>query len=141
MLSNRRDASIDPSLLGCWRVVSTDMIAGKTVSLIGGLPDEYVEFTDDGRYRVDLLDRRPGESRYRIVPSGAEHGLDVWTEGLESLVARCVYQIDGDGLLVCVAGNHGPRPTEIRRDDEKLWCVMKLTRSQYPGRRRRTGRS
>jgi len=138
MLPGDPVTSIDPSLPGCWRVLSIDMIAGKTVSLIGGLPDEYVEFTDDGRYRVDLLDRRPAESRFRVVPSESENGLDVWLEGLESLVAQCIYRIDGDDLIVCVAGNHGPRPTEIRRDDGKLWCVIQLTRSQSPNRRRRT---
>lgn len=113
------------------------MIVGKTVSLIGGLPDEYVEFTNDGRYRVDLLDRRPAESRFSIVLSKPDNGLNVWIDGLESLVAQCIYRVDGDTLTVCVAGNHRQRPTVIRRDDEKLWCVIKFTRAEPPKRRRR----
>lgn len=137
MSSNSPDSPSDPALLGSWRVMSTDMILGKTVSLIGGLPGEYVEFTPDGRYRVDLLDRRPSESRYSAVVSEPDSSLDVWNVGLESLVAQCIYQIDRDRLTVCVAGNHRQRPTEIRRDDDKLWCVITFTRAAPPKRRKR----
>lgn len=122
------DAPTDSELLGHWRVLSIDMIDGKTVSLIGGLPDEIVEFTDDGRYRVDIKHRNPAESRYCAVASPTNSDLDVWSEGLESLVSRCLYRIEGNELTVCVAGNHRSRPTEIRRDDDQLWCVIQLAR-------------
>ncbi|QDT14567.1 hypothetical protein [Alienimonas californiensis] len=129
--------SNDASLVGCWRVEATDMIEGRTVSLIGGLPGEYVEFTDDGRYRVDLLDRRPSEGPFERVRSDFGPGLNFWIEGLESLITRCLYEIDGDSLTICIAGDYGPRPVAVRRDDDKLWCVKTFRRCERPRRRRK----
>jgi hypothetical protein len=131
---------VDDPLIGCWLVKSTDMIPDRAVSLIGGLPGEYVEFTADGRYRAGLADRRPAESRYRTIPNADTSQLDIWIVGLEPLCARCLFRIAGDSLTICIAGNSGERPTEVRRDDRRLWCVMSLERSERP-KRRRSGRT
>ena len=114
--------------------MSTDMMVGKTVSLIGGMPGEHVEFTSDGRYRVDLMVRRPPESRFSVALSEPDSALNVWIDGIDSFVAQCLYQIRGDTLMVCVAGNHRERPAEIRRDDGKLWCVIRFSRAERPKR-------
>src|SRR5579859_4508758 len=98
---------MDHALIGCWRVKSTDMIVGRVVSLIGGLLGEYVEFTADGQYRVDLADRRPDESCYRAVPGADLSELDIWIAGLESLGAQCVYRVADESLTICIAGNQG----------------------------------
>jgi hypothetical protein len=62
--------------------------------------------------------------------------LDIWITGLESLVARCVYKVSGSQLVICIAGNYGERPTEIRRDDERLWCVITSEKTELPKRQK-----
>ncbi len=131
---------MDDALIGCWRVTGSDMVVGRSVRLIGGLLGEFGEFTADGRYRVDLADRRPLDSRYRTSATAETMDLDIWIEGLETLGAHCIYRIDGDTLAVCIAGDSRPRPTELRRDDGRLWCVMIFERS-VPPKRRRSARS
>ena len=118
------------SIVSIWRVKQIDMTIGHSVSLIGGLPGEYVEFTDDGYYRVDIKDKRPGVSRFKTARSSSWSELDIWIEGLEALVKQCIYRIDGDLLTICVAGNSGERPTEFRRDDQLFWCLLTMERAK-----------
>ena len=123
---------MDKELLGCWRVVNTDMVVGRAVRLIGGLPGEYVEFTGNGLYRLDIERPNPSECHCRTSTSGRLGELDVWIKGLEPLTTRCLYQIADDGLEICISGDSRERPTELRRDDERLWCLMTLKRAEPP---------
>jgi hypothetical protein len=122
---------MDPALVGWYRVKGFDMVVGRTVSLIGGLPGERVEFTEDGRYRVWELRDLAGDSRYAAWPQKKPAEMDVWIPGMD-VVSRCAYELAGKELRVCVGGDHGPRPTEIRRDDERLWCVIRFERCKAP---------
>jgi hypothetical protein len=49
-------------------------------------------------------------------------------EGLERLRTRCIYQVDGRRLRICIAGDSGLRPTEIKRNDERRGCVIMCER-------------
>ena len=116
--------------------MSTDMIVGRAVRLIGGLPGEYVEFTKRGIYRIDLGSPCPSECHYRVSTSNGLGELDIWIRGLESLITQCIYYIAGDDLEICIGGDSGERPTKLQRDDERLWCLMTLKRSEPPKRRK-----
>jgi hypothetical protein len=126
---------VHPDLSGFWRVDAIDMIHGPVVRLIGGVPGELIEFTADDRMVIWRGGRATPPARVRHAPDAESPGLDIWTDGLESFVARCVYRVEGDLLRICVAGNSGVRPAAIMRDDERLWCVMTLSRSRAPRRR------
>ena len=52
--------------------------------------------------------------------------MNVWTEGLYGLMSLCIYRIQDGILEICVAGDEPPRPTDFRRDDERLWCLVAL---------------
>jgi len=127
---------MDEKLIGCWRVKSTEMVENRVVSLIGGLPGEYVEFTADGRYRVDIKDESAGSSCYKVLNAQETNELDIWIASLARLVARCIYEIHGDTLIICIAGNYGTRPDVIRRDDDLLWCIVTMERAKRPKSRR-----
>ncbi len=86
---------LDSELVGCWKVIAHDMLEGRSVSLIGGLPGEFAEFTADGRYRVDLREKQPCEYRYRVTAGARGGELDIWSEGMESRPARCLYRVNG----------------------------------------------
>ncbi len=124
---------LDSQLLGLWLVKSIEMEPEKAVALIGGLPDELVEFTDQGEYVIwgEPTDPHKRVSRCRCHPTNPP-GLDVWIPGLEPLTAQCIYKVDGNELVICIAGNAGKRPSEIRRDDQKPWCLVQLERWTGP---------
>lgn len=120
---------MDTLLIGLWSVRGIDMVPDRAASLIGGLPGEVVEFTADGRYVVWGDPSAPDRtaSRYRCHDTDPP-GLDVWIPGLESLVRRCVYQVDGAVAQVCIAGDSRGRPAAVRRDDSRIWGVVTLYR-------------
>ena len=121
---------MDENLIGYWRVLATDMIADRAVTLIGGLPGECVEFTSNGLYRVGIEAPPPSEYHYRTSVSNSLGELDAWIKGLEPLTARCLYGVSDDELKICIAGDSKDRPTELRRDDEQLWCIMTLKHTE-----------
>ncbi|HJZ59561.1 MAG TPA: hypothetical protein VKE74_31745 [Gemmataceae bacterium] len=128
---------MDEIIVGFWRVRSIDMVEDRAVSLVGGLPGEIVEFTSDGRYVLWGDPSRPSTSCCRTFRWKGRSALDVWIEGLEALTTRCIYQVEGPNLLVCIAGDSQPRPAEMKRKDARLWCLMSLERSEPPPKRRR----
>jgi hypothetical protein len=130
---------MDEQLVGFWRVRSLDMIEDRAVQLIAGAGQigESVEFTASGKYVMWADPRRPATSRCRSFRRGGVSALDIWIEGLERLRTRCIYQVDGRHLHICIAGDSGRRPTEIMRDDERLWCVMACERCDPPPKMRR----
>jgi hypothetical protein len=127
---------MDKQLLGFWRVRSLDMIEDRAVRLIAGLPDQVVEFTAPGNYVVWADPRRPARYRCRSFMRKGIRALDVWIEGLEPLRTHCIYHVDGSHLQIGIAGDSGSRPTELRRDDERLWCVLSCERCEPPPRAR-----
>jgi hypothetical protein len=135
---------MDQRLLGFWSVRSIDMVPDRCVGLIGGLPGELVEFTSDDTYVVWGDPSRPHTTiqhcRWHEKTDPPE--VDIWISGLESLAAKCVYRFDEEALVIGIAGNAGPRPTDIRRDDDRLWCVVTLDRwhGPPPAKRRRRRR-
>ena len=135
-----RTPDSDDALIGCWRIKSFDAPADRVVYIIGGMPSDYVEFTKTGKYVWDLAGR-PMDCHYRAVRAGDVGELDVWIGDLEPLARNCIYRIDGDVLTICINGTRdGERPTEVRRDDERLWCVKTLERCERPHRSRKLGR-
>lgn len=118
---------MDARLCGFWQVLSVDMVSDRLVNLVAGLPGEIVEFAASGRY---INWGQPGEAdphRYVLRWFDTEPpGLDIGLPGFPK--SHCIYAIAGDELCLCMAGDHLPRPTEIRRDDERLWCVKTYKR-------------
>jgi hypothetical protein len=127
---------MDKQLLGFWRIRALDMVEDRAVRLIGGLPDQIVEFTAKGEYVQWADPRRPARSRCRSFTRKGIQALDVWIERLEALTTHCIYQVDGSNLQICIAGDSGSRPKEIRQDDERLWCVLSCERSEPPPKMR-----
>lgn len=132
---------MDIRLGGFWSVRTIDMVPNRAVRLIGGLVGELVEFTADGHYILwgDPADPDRGEKLFRWHDSDPP-GLDIWIPGLEPLANQCLCRIAEDEMQICVSGDSRPRPTEIRRDDRKLWCVYSFVRWGRPApieRRRR----
>ena len=122
---------MDRRLVGFWRIDTIDMVPDRAVQLIGGLLNEIVEFTDNDRYVLwgDPSDPRKINCRFLDTDPPA---MDFWIRGLESLGSKCLLDIQDSRLKICIAGDSGERPTEIRRDDELLWCVMSLERWNGP---------
>lgn len=130
------------SLSGWWKVSAVDMVRKRAVRLIGGLPGEVVEFTTDNRYVVwDDAGPLTGSSKFRHTTEGGFLALDIWIPGLEALTTRCIYRTTTDALELCIAGDSGPRPTEFKRDDERLWCLVFFSRCEKPVVRARRRRS
>ena len=135
---------MEDEIFGFWRIVSIDMIAGHAVHLIGGNPGEFAEFTSQGTYlfgarRQFAQGRKPAlHCRFETKFSQEISQLDIWIPSLKALVCRCVYRVEQNRLTICVAGDHGERPTEIRRDDERLWCVITMKKAKLPQSRKQS---
>lgn len=126
---------METGLIGCWYVSAIDM-PNQCIELIAGVPGEHVEFTADGRYRSGLERRTPSDYCYRAKMGSNLGELDIWQDELpRQFGAQCVYRIIGDILAICIAGNNGKRPTDLRRDDSRLWCVMTYQRAERPPKR------
>ena len=128
---------MDPALVGCWRVVGIDPVGESAVKFLAGLPadlvGDLVEFLDAGCCVTDAASGRPRAVYLcRTFRRGWLACLDVRSAGPPPRVTRCVYRVDGDRLSICMAGDHGPRPRAVRRDEQRLWCVMTLARSERP---------
>jgi hypothetical protein len=131
---------MDQELVGFWRVRAFDMIEDVAVQLIAFEVGERVEFAAIGKYVMWADPRRPATYRCRSFRRRGVSALDIWVEGLERQRSRCIYQVDGPRLHICIAGNRldsarrlrARRPTEIKRDDERLWCVMTCERCDPP---------
>jgi hypothetical protein len=109
-------------LHGFWQVAHVDMVSDRAVSSVAGTPGELVEFRTDGRYVVWGDPAEPEPLRYVLRLLDTEPpSLDIGMAGLPK--SQCIYCVAGDELRLCVAGDHGPRPTDIRRDDTRLWLV------------------
>ena len=94
---------LDDALIGCWRITAFDSAPDRTVYVIGGMPGDYVEFTKTGKYVRDLAGH-PLDCHYRAVRKGSVGEMDVWIEDLEPLARKCIYQIEGDVLTICITG-------------------------------------
>ena len=132
--------SLDPLLIGWWKVLSTAMPRGKVLGLIGGLPGERVSFSEAGHYNVFPMDSDSQCFRCGIAQPYRE--LDIWIRGLETLTALCIYTIEDDTLKITVTGRLSgedatkvKRPTEMRMDELLNWAVIEMKRCQPPKRR------
>ena len=85
----------------------------------------------------DLDDPLP--QHCRTLEENGFQAMNAWTEGLYGLMSLCIYRIQDGILEICVAGDKPPRPTEFRRDDERLWCMLSLERGEAP--KKKKGRS
>lgn len=108
-----------------------DMIEGEVVSSLGGLDGDIVEFSAAGKYIV-YVDGRKLDCQCKFARKGAFDCFETWIVGLKDLVTRAIYKREGDCLVVCIAGNYGPFPTALRRDDAKLWIIMKFEKTEPP---------
>ncbi|MFO0909049.1 MAG: hypothetical protein U0794_11990 [Isosphaeraceae bacterium] len=120
------------ALLGFWKVQSIEAPEGRTVMLIGVLPGRIGEYRADGHFVNWSEPRRISETRYQAHLEDGRMALDHWIEGLEPLVRRCVYELEGNILRICVPGAEGPRPTHVVFDPDRVWCVITLKRCDPP---------
>lgn len=120
---------MDPQLVGKWKVRERRMTSKQMVKLIAGLPGDQVEFTKDNRYVV-FTDRDPEPFDYICQCHKTEPlAIDVWVKSMKKGMAKCIYSVEGDERQICVCGNtkayiETKRPTEIKQDDDQLWCVI-----------------
>ena len=132
---------MDPELIGVWVIRDVDMIEDTVVSTLAGLPGEHVEFTADGRYVVDLKQKNPCDYLCRTLQSNEGHpAFDTWIENMDG-VTESIYQIEGNALTICTAGDEKKRPTKLIRNDKKRWCMMVLERAEHPKRKYRRGKT
>jgi hypothetical protein len=122
---------VEDDIIGFWRVTSVDMIEGVTVSILPGLAGEIVEFSSEGEYILHIPGRSRA-SRCRFLDEPDFVAFDTWIVGLEGLVTRSIARRNDNLLSVCIAGNYGHRPTELRRDDAKLWVMKEFERVERP---------
>lgn len=135
-ISQEAEDAVETGLIGCWHVIAIDM-PNRSIQLIAGVPGEHVEFTADGKYLSGLERPTPADYRFRAKMESNLGELDIWQDELpREFGAECVYRIVGDTLSICIAGNHGKRPTDLCRDDSRLWCVMTFQRAERPRKRR-----
>lgn len=133
-------SSLDPQLIGWWKVQSIEMPEGQPLGLIGGLEGDRVSFSKTGRYNVFPDDG--GTQRFRTRIAKPHRELDIWIKDLEPLVSLCLYAIEDDVLTITVAGrplDSDPedvrRPTSMRMDKRRSWVVFKMKRCNAPQRR------
>jgi len=123
-------------IVGWWKVLSTDMKPDVTLSLIGGLPGEYVCFDDNQRFFVHP--ESGGNQFYECKPLKDYASLDIHIVGLEPLGSRSIVRVNGDRMTICIAGRalgedgELPRPDKFERDDEKNWVTIEYQRSSEP---------
>ena len=129
--------SLDPQLVGWWKVQSIEMPEGKTLGLIGGLPGERVSFSEAGHYNV--FPDNDGTQRFRCRVAEPYRELDIWIKDLEPLVSLCLYAIDNDVLTITVDGSplggdpdYIKRPTKMSMDKRLNWAVITMKRCKPP---------
>ena len=120
-----------PALLGPWKVTVVEQVAGRTLRVIGGVPGDTVEFTDDGRYIIRTRPGRPVEYRYRVMPENSPPALDLYMLNPDA-ATYALYHLAGDELVICAVANGKERPTEILRSDERLWVLQHYRRTPSP---------
>ncbi len=102
-------------------------------------PGDILEFTPDS-YLIWWGDPDdPLSMHCRTLEENGIQAMNAWTEGLYGLMSLCIYRIQDGILEICVAGDKPPRPTEFRRDDDRLWCMLTLEPSEAP--KKKKGRS
>ena len=121
----------DSALSGFWEVTAAEQVAGRTLRVIGGIPGDLVQFTEDGRYVIRTDPRRSVEYRYRAEAGSPLPRLDLSGHNPD-FTTHAVYRVEGDELVICAAANGRERPTDVVRDDERLWVLRRCRRRSAP---------
>jgi hypothetical protein len=128
----------DSRLLGYWRVRTVDRKDCRMMRMLLAEPGDVVEFTTDSYLVWWGEPDDPLPMHCRTLEENGQAAMNAWTEGLYGLMSLCIYRIHDDILEICVAGDNPPRPTAFRRDDERLWYLVSLERSEAPKKKRRS---
>jgi hypothetical protein len=130
--------TLDPQLIGWWKVQSLEM-PNKTLQLIGASESERVCFSELGHH---IIHGMKGVEYYRCSVAQPYSELDIWIERLETLTSLCLYTINEDILKITVAGRplgRDPasikRPTAMRKDEKRNWAIYTMKRCEPPKRR------
>jgi hypothetical protein len=131
-------STLDPQLIGWWKVQSIEM-PDEVLGIVAGLVGQRVCFSELGRYGV-----HPDASgyHYRSTVGDPYSQLDIWIPKLEPLTSLCIYVVSGDVLKITVAGRPLggdsdliKRPTAMRMDEKRNWVVKTMKRCKPPKHR------
>jgi uncharacterized protein (TIGR03067 family) len=78
--------------------------------------------------------KHPAVYRYTLDPSRGPKRLDAWEAKKKDPKKKyqCIYQLDGDKLLICynANGSDAPRPTGFDTTAENVYCVLEFEREK-----------
>ena len=129
-------AEIDNRLTGYWRVVAHEAVVGRVLQVIGGIPNDVVEFDDRGRYTIVTDPDRPIEYRYRCDSTRDPRTIDLWMSNPEFFTLG-VYRFDQESLVMCLAADWADRPDTLDRTADPKWVLRKYVRCEAPRPRKR----
>lgn len=105
----------DEAIVGTWKVEKCECEKWKvTPPTAEELAQVSLTFDKDGKLVVTNPGGIKSEYEYKLDPAAKPKAMDMTREGD---VLKMVYELDGDTLKTCIAGD-GPRPTELKADGE-----------------------
>ena len=113
-------------IIGRWQLMSLDMKPDTSMRLIHGQPGAYAEFTIHNTFQL----LAGGAMQTRIISGKSTGYIDLWNGTMEELACHGKYDISGDKLLLSVAADSGPPPTQVCRDDDKLWVLYTFQKAK-----------
>jgi len=129
------------SIVGVWRVVGADMTEAVLLKIIGGkIPDELVEFTENNRMRVWWSgNAEPHRYKYRLHEGTEPAAIDLYKVNPPG-TCKAIYRIEGDRLVICIASEGTPRPTDFAvRSTEHVLVRYERSGEQPAPRRSKRG--
>jgi hypothetical protein len=117
-------------------VVAHEAVVGRVLQVIGGIPNDVVEFDDRGRYTIVTDPDRAIEYRYRCDSTRDPRTIDLWMSNPEFFTLG-VYRFDQESLVMCLAADWADRPDTLDRTADPKWVLRKYVRCEAPRPRKR----
>jgi hypothetical protein len=122
---------LDDALLGFWRIVAVQRPQVE-FNLFYLEPGNVAEFSSDG-FLIDWTDSSDPYAYYcRSFCEKDVAAMNFWGNGFYHLRFNAIYRCEGQYLEVCFSDGNNSPPTDFKLDNQQVWSVMRLQRSEPP---------